>query len=74
MMEDAVLRITLAVVIGTLAAIVYSLRVLVLMERRMARIETHIDRVVHKILKEELKIERMIKPKIVKKSSSKKKK
>jgi len=72
-MEDAVLRITLAVVIGTLAAIVYSLRVRVLMERRMARIETHIDRVVHKILKEELKIERIIKRRAVKKSSKKKK-
>jgi hypothetical protein len=67
MMEDAVLRITLAVVIGTLAAIVYSLRVLVLMERRMAKIEMHIDRVTQKILKEEIKIERMIKRRTVKK-------
>ena len=66
-MVDTVLRITLAVVIGTLAAIVYSLRVLVLMERRMARIEMHIDRVTQKILKEEIKIERMIKRRIVKK-------
>jgi len=67
MMEDAVLRITLAVVIGTLAAIVYSLRVLVLMERRMAKIEMHIDRVTQKILNEEVKIERMIKRRTVKK-------
>ncbi len=61
MVEDAVLRITLAVVVGTLAAIVYSLRVLVLMERRMARIEMHIDNVVHKILSEELKLEKALK-------------
>ncbi len=66
-MVDTVLRITLAVVIGTLAAIVYSLRVLVLMERRMARIEMHIDKVAQKILREELKIEKMITRKKVKK-------
>ncbi len=35
-------NLILAVIIGTLAAIVYSLRVLVLMERRIASIETHI--------------------------------
>ena len=61
MVEDAVLRITLAVVVGTLAAIVYSLRVLVLMERRMAQIELHVDNVAHKILSEELKIEKALK-------------
>lgn len=53
--------ITLLVVVGTLAAIVYSLRVLVLMERRIARIEQHIESVVGKIMKEELKIEKAIK-------------
>jgi hypothetical protein len=63
MVEDAVLRITLAVVVGTLAAIVYSLRILVLMERRMGRIEAHIDNIAHKILKEELKIEKEMKRK-----------
>lgn len=61
MAEEALLRITLAVIIGTLAAIVYSLRVLVLMERRVARIEEHIDNIVHKVLKEELSIERSMK-------------
>ena len=63
MAEEALLRITLAVIIGTLAAIVYSLRVLVLMERRVARIEGHIDSVVHKILKEEKTLERGMKRK-----------
>lgn len=53
--------ITLLIIIGTLAAIVYALRVLVLMERRIARIEMHIERVVDRLLKEELKIEKMIK-------------
>ena len=51
-------EVTLAIIIGTLAAIVYSLRVLVSMERRMARIEMHIERVVEKVIKEEIRIER----------------
>jgi hypothetical protein len=54
-------EITLAIIIGTLAAIVYSLRILVLMERRIARIELHIERVVDKVMKEELKIEKSMK-------------
>ena len=61
MAEEAFLRITLAAVIGTLLAIVYCLRILVLMERRIARIEAHVDNVVGKLLKEEIKIERMLK-------------
>ena len=56
--ELTVEKITLAIIIGTLAAIVYSLRVLVSMERRIARIEMHIEKVVEKIIKEEIKIER----------------
>ena len=59
--EDTLLRITLAVIIGTLAAIVYSLRILVLMERRVSRIEQHIDSLVHKVLGEESRIERSLK-------------
>ena len=58
---DKLLFVTLAVVIGTLAAIVYSLRILVLMERRIARIEMHIERVVDKVIKEEISIERSMK-------------
>ena len=54
-------EVTLAIIVGTLAAIVYSLRILVLMERRIARIEMHIENVVGKIMKEELKIERKLK-------------
>lgn len=63
MVEEAVLRITLAAVIGTLAAIVYCLRILVLMERRVAKIEIHVENMVNKVLKEELQIKRIIKGK-----------
>lgn len=52
------IEVTLAIIIGTLAAIVYSLRVMVSMERRMARIEMHIEKVVEKVIKEEIKIEK----------------
>ena len=60
-MAFGVQEITLAIIIGTLAAIVYSLRILVLMERRIARIEGHIERVVDKVVKEEITIERSMK-------------
>ena len=53
-------EITLAIIIGTLASIVYSLRILVLMERRIARIEMHIERAVEKVMKEEVRIEKKI--------------
>ena len=56
-------EVTLAIIVGTLAAIVYSLRVLVLMERRIARIEMHVENVIGKIMKEELKIEKKLKKK-----------
>jgi len=52
---------TLAIIVGTLASIVYSLRVLVLMERRVARIELHVERAVDRIMKEEVKIEKTLK-------------
>ena len=48
----------LAIIVATLAAIVYSLRVLVLMERRIARIDAHIEALVKSVMREELKIER----------------
>jgi hypothetical protein len=61
--DDMVLRITLAVIVGTLAAIVYSIRVLILMERRVARIEEHLDNIAHRILKEEQVIEKSLRRK-----------
>ena len=60
-MALGVQEVTLAIIVGTLAAIVYSLRILVLMERRISRIEMHVENVVGKIMKEELKIERRLK-------------
>lgn len=51
-------QVIIAVIIGTLGAIVYSLRVLVLMERRMARVDDNIEKLVKAVLKEELKIEK----------------
>ncbi len=52
--------VILAIIIGTLAAIVYSLRVLVLMERRIARIDKHIEMMAEKMVLEEKKIEKMV--------------
>ncbi len=56
-------HVILAIIIGTLAAIGYSLRVLVLLERRIARIDKHIELMAKKIATEELKIEKMVKRK-----------
>ena len=61
MAEEVLIRIVLAVIVGVLFGIVYCMRVLVLMERRVARIEEHMDRIVHKVLQEEIKIERALK-------------
>jgi hypothetical protein len=51
-------QVILSVIVGTLGAIVYSLRVLVLMERRIARVDENIEKLVKGVLKEELKIEK----------------
>lgn len=53
-------EVILAVIIGTLAAIVYSLRVLIMLERRVASMEANIQKMTSKILKEELIIERVV--------------
>jgi hypothetical protein len=65
--DSSALTVTLAIVIGTLAAIVYSLRILVLLERRIARIDKHIEMMAVSILRdekkelvEEAKIEQML--------------
>jgi hypothetical protein len=64
------LSITLIIFGATLFAIVYALRVLVVMERRIARMEGHIESITKAILEEEKKIESSL----GRKSSSKKKK
>ena len=56
-------EVILAVIIGTLAAIVYSLRVLILVERRVASMEANIQRLTARVLKEETLIERAVKRK-----------
>ncbi|MBR9692879.1 hypothetical protein GOV07_03005 [Candidatus Woesearchaeota archaeon] len=60
MATDQLLYVTLAIIIGTLGAIVYALRVLVLMERRVARIDKHIEMLAEKLIVEERKIERIV--------------
>ncbi|HIG93328.1 TPA: hypothetical protein HA234_03975 [Candidatus Woesearchaeota archaeon] len=54
-------EVILAVIIGTLAAIVYSLRVLILLERRVASMESNIQKMTNRVLKEETIIERAMK-------------
>jgi len=58
--DSSLLTVILAIIIGTLAAIVYSLRVLVLMERRVARIDRHIEMLAEKLIVEERKIEKIV--------------
>ena len=53
--------IILAIIIGTLAAIVYSLRILVLLERRIAKIDLNLEKIVERVANEELRIEKMVK-------------
>jgi len=49
------------VILGTLAAIVYALRILVLLERRIARMDENLVRITNRIISEERKIESMFK-------------
>ncbi len=60
-------EVILAVIIGTLAAIVYSLRVLILLERRVASMEMNIQRMTSRVLKEEVIIEKSLKKRLRKK-------
>ena len=54
-------QLTLAIIVGTLAAIVYALRVLVILERRIARMDGNIMKITKRIVAEELKIEKALK-------------
>ena len=51
-------EVILAIIIGTLAAIVYSLRVLIMLERRVAAMEANIQKITNRVLHEEEAIER----------------
>jgi len=53
-------QVILAVIIGTLLAIVYSLRILILVERRVASMEMNIQKLTGKVLKEEINIQKAI--------------
>ena len=68
--------IVLAIILATLAAIVYSLRVLVILERRIARIDLNMERISERVLLEEGRIERAlhIKPLTATKKAKKSKK
>ena len=70
---EQVLLITLAIFGATLFAIVYALRVLVILERRIARIELHIETMAKSILEEEKKIESQLTGKKAAKKKKKKK-
>lgn len=50
--------VILGIIIGVLAAIVYSLRVLILLERRIARMDLNIESLTNRVLREELIIEK----------------
>ena len=58
MATDPLILVTLSVILGTLAAIVYSLRVLIILERRVARMELHLEKMAGKIIQEEYTLER----------------
>lgn len=62
-MAADVQTIILAIIIGTLLAIVYSLRILVIIERRIANMEKNILVMAKKIAKEEFKIEKALRRK-----------
>ena len=53
-------QVILAVIIGTLLAIVYSLRILILVERRIASMEMNIQKLTGKVLKEEISIQKAL--------------
>ena len=57
MVSDVMQVVILAVILGTLAAIVYSLKYLVIIERRISRMDAHIEIITRRIVKEESRIE-----------------
>ena len=60
-MDLTEVEITLYIILAIVLAIVYSLRILVLLERRIARMDYNIERMTEKIAKEEVKIENALK-------------
>ncbi|GEM_PF-4621604 len=60
-MDDNTLRLTLAIIVAMLAALLLAMRSMIMMERRIGNIERHIEKLVGKTLREERKIEQRIK-------------
>jgi hypothetical protein len=59
-MSVELVDVILGVIIATLAAIVYSLRVLILLERRVASMEQNIQKMTNRVLREEGAIEKTL--------------
>jgi len=60
-MNDNTLRLTLAIIVAMLAALLLAMRSMIMLERRIGNIERHIEKLVGKTLREERKIEKRIK-------------
>ena len=58
--ELTLTRFLLAVMLGTLLAIVYSMRKLIILERYIARIESHIEKITKRILRDEQQIKKRL--------------
>ena len=61
MAEFGISELTLGVIIGALVAIIYSLRVIVMMDRRIERMEMHLERIANKLVSETSRIEKKLK-------------
>ncbi len=57
-MTITVTQLTLAVILGALGTILFSLRILIILERRVASMEANIQALVKRVLREEQLIER----------------
>ena len=57
---DTLYNVILAIIVGTLFAIVYSLRILVLLERRIARMDFNIMKITENVFNREEKIEQKL--------------
>ena len=55
-MEFGIMGITLAITLAMSAMIIYMLRIFILMERRIAKIEKHTERMLNKIFEREKKL------------------
>lgn len=60
-MDDTTLRLTFAIIIAMLAAGLLAMRSMITLEKRIGRIEEHVEKIVNKTLREEYKIEKKIK-------------